>query len=152
MAPWYAIGASIFIFFLYSTLFMIGCWEAMLAIQNEPTNESTPGFINGYAYTVFACIVNIMSSCLLILMIYFKNDEEIPAFITCAISIWTIVLVAGMINDDIRTGPFQSVVVAQFIITIVGFLLCLCSCSGFMVLSSFNPPKYKLTKYNEIIV
>lgn len=135
---WYEIAASIFIFFLYSTLFLVGCWEADFAIQHEPTSESSSEFIIGYTYTIFACMMNIISSCLLIMMLYFKHDKhETPAYITCITSIWTIVLFAGMMND-IQTGPFQCVVIAQFIITIVGGLLCMCSCCGYIIMNAWD--------------
>lgn len=134
---WYAIVASMFIFLLYAILFLVGCWEANLAIQYEPDNASSPGFIHGYAYTIFACMMNIMSSCLLIMMLYFEIDKhETPAFITCMTSIWTFVLFAGIIHDDIQTGPFQCVVIVQFIITIIGFLLCICSCCGYIIMNA----------------
>ena len=74
---WLAIASSIMILFAYATLFLMGCWEAMLAFHNEPTLHSSPGFINGYLYTVFASITNIISSCALTLMLYFRKDKNI---------------------------------------------------------------------------
>ena len=133
---WLAIASSIMILFAYATLFLIGCWEAMLAFHNEPTLHSSPGFINGYLYTVFASITNIISSCALTLMLYFRKDKITTSYLLYIISIWGIVLFVGMINDDLRTGPFQYVVVAQLIITIFGCFFCTCSCLGFMIMNS----------------
>jgi hypothetical protein len=120
----------------YGTLFAIGCWEANLALHNEPTRDSTPGFIHGYVYTIFACFTNITIS-ILHLCILWVNDpnhedkeQSSSVSLTCAIAIWGIVLFAGMIDDDIRTGPFQSVVIAQFVITVVSSFLCCCTCIG----------------------
>lgn len=133
---WFVIASSITVLFIYTTLFLIGCWEADLAFDNEPTIHSSPGFINGYFYTVFASITNIVSSFVLTLMLYFRNDKITISYLICIISIWGLVLFVGMINDDIRTGPFQYVVVAQLIITIIGCFLCTCSCLGFMIANS----------------
>ena len=95
-------------------------------------------------------MMNMISSCLLIMMLYVEMDKhETPAYITCITSIWTIVFFAGMTNDDIRIGPFQSVVIAQFIITIVGCLLCTCSCCGFIIMNVYMDT---YVDYNEIIV
>jgi len=131
----------------YATLFAVGCWEANLALHNEPTLDSSPGFIHGYVYTIFACITNIIVGISLICILGFydpKNKdgkESSPASLTCAIAIWGIVLFAGMIDDDIRTGPFQSVVIAQFVITVVSSFLCCCTCIGLACITNTQEVK-----------
>jgi hypothetical protein len=121
---------------VYATLFAIGCWEANLALHNEPTRDSSPGFIHGYVYTIFACFTNIAVSILLLCILWVNDpnhedrEESSPALLTCVIGIWSIVLFAGMIDDDIRTGPFQSVVIAQFVITMCSAFQCCCTCIG----------------------
>lgn len=129
---------------MYATLFGVGCWEANLARQHEPSRHSSPGFIHGYVYAIFACVTNIMVGISLLCMVGMydpkKEDkkEASPASLTCIIAIWSIVLFAGMIDDDIRTGPFQPVVIAQFAITMCGLFLCCCSCIGLMCLNKIQ--------------
>jgi len=118
---------------MYLTIFSIGCWEANMALYHEPTPKSSPGFIHGYIYTIFACVTNIMVSIILLCTLGLhdpkqkENDSSHSPF-TFILAIWSIVLFAGMIDHDIRTGPFQSVVIAQFIITMGSALLCCGSC------------------------
>lgn len=139
----YAVCCSMMV--LYGGLFALGCWEAFLAHQNEPTLQSSPGFYQGYIFTTICAILNIMSSVLMTCLLMFRdptkeNNNAATVSWTCLVAIWGIVLFAGMVNDEIYTGPFQIVIVIQFGITMAGFCLCCCSCISLMILKPQEEP------------
>jgi|LauGreDrversion4_2_1035121.scaffolds.fasta_scaffold255827_4 hypothetical protein len=124
---------------VYGGLFALGCWEAFLANQHEPTLQSSPGFYQGYIFTTICAILNIMSSVLMTCLLLFrdtkKENNAATVSWTCLVAIWGIVLFAGMVNDKIYTGPFQIVVIVQFAITMAGMCLCCCSCISLTIIN-----------------
>ncbi len=110
-------------------VFLLGCWEAGLASENVPSVETSPGETQGYAFTVLCAVVNITGAVFLTYLLCndVKADKDAPSLLQCGLFVWTCVLFAGIFNHDIRTGPFQEVVVAQFCLTLssIGLLCCL---------------------------
>lgn len=130
---------------VYTTLFGLGCWEANLARNHEPTGDSSPGYIQGYVFALLCSILNIMLAVIMmcIYMMKERNSEKNDAHgmsLGCLIAIWGIVLFAGMIDNNIRTGPFQPVVIAQFCVTMVSASLCCCSCGLLACMASREDP------------
>jgi hypothetical protein len=123
--------------FVNLAVFMLGCWEAYRASENEPTLHTSPGEKQGYAFAVICAFVNIAGSIILTCSMLIKNEKKekedyhgcLPQ---CALFIWCCFLFAGIFNDDIRTGPFQDVVVAQFyfMMTSLGLACCLGCCGA----------------------
>ena len=139
----------IFFALLNVVIFLVGCWEAEIAAQHEPTLHTSPGEKQGYAFTVISAFVNIGGAVLLtcVLLCGKKQTEEkeetsngcLPH---CALFVWCCVLFAGIFNHDIRTGPFQEVVIAQFSMAMVGIsLLCCLGCCGALVASCTTEKK-----------
>ena len=129
---------------VYTTLFGVGCWEASMADQHSPTSDSSPGVLQGYVYTILAACLNIVTSILLMCLFIMSDrnsekNESSGVSLAMLLAIWGIVLFAGMVDGNIRTGPFQPVVIAQFCITMVGLSLCCCSCCLLGILTHREP-------------
>ena len=129
---------------VYTTLFGVGCWEANVADQHSPTSDSSPGVLQGYIYTILAATLNIVTSVLLMCLFIMsernsEKSESSGASLVMLIAIWGIVLFAGMVDGNIRTGPFQPVVIAQFCITMVGLSACCCSCCLIRIITHQDP-------------
>ena len=116
-------------------VFFLGCWEADMASGHVPTMHTSPGETQGYAFTVFCAIVNITGSVFLTYLLCRDDkandkadDKDAPSgcLLQCGLFVWTCVLFAGIFNHDIRTGPFQDVVVAQFCLALSGIGLSCC--------------------------
>jgi hypothetical protein len=130
---------------VYTTLFTLGCWEANLARIHEPDGESSPGYIQGYVFAILSSILNIMIAVIMMCLYMMKDrnsekNESHGVSLACVIAIWSIVLFAGMIDNNIRTGPFQPVVIAQFCVTMVSASLCCCSCGLLACMASREDP------------
>jgi hypothetical protein len=127
MKPAIAFGFGI----LYTTLFGVGCWEANFARQH-PTSSSSPN-LNGYIYTIFACVTNLVGGFVLGMLTLrdsvHRQDSSIS--LGCVVAIWTLLLFATMVDTSILQGPFHAVVIAQFVITISCVCLCCFVCAGF---------------------
>jgi hypothetical protein len=114
-------------------VFFLGCWEAERASGHEPSMHTSPGEIQGYAFTVVCAVCNIMGAVFLTCLLCRdekadKADDMHPGCVLqCGLFVWTCVLFAGIFNHDIRTGPFQDVVVAQFCLALssIGLACCL---------------------------
>ena len=99
-------------------LFCVGCWEMNFLVQHKVTAYSSHTFIHGYVYTLVASVTNLITGILFSLHRKHKHNEF------SILSMWSILWFIGVFDDDIRTGPFQPVVIAQVVISIVGSLLC----------------------------
>jgi hypothetical protein len=119
---------------IYLGLFCVGCWEANILMQHKVTAYSSHDFIHGYVYTLFACVTNMTAGVFLCMFSFFnrrsKHNDETSITLMCFLSMWSALLFIGMLDDDIRTGPFQPVIIAQCVISLVGILLCCCTCIG----------------------
>jgi hypothetical protein len=126
-------------------VFILGCWEARLASENVPSVETSPGETQGYAFTVFCAIINITGAVFLTYLLCNdeKADKDAPSgCLQCGLFVWTCVLFAGIFNHDIRTGPFQNVVIAQFFLSLssIGFLCCLGAVGACVVATEEKAP------------
>jgi hypothetical protein len=121
------------VYLLNLGVFILGCWEAYVASNHDPTLRTTPGEKQGYAFTVICAAFNITSSILFMYSQFTKKKEEknegcLPHV---ALFVWCCFLFAGIFDHRVRTGPFQAVVLAQFSFMMsILFLACLrCSCT-----------------------
>jgi len=121
---------TVSIAFMASMTFVLGLWEASVAHQHEPTSADSPGYIQGYVFTVVSAVMNVMAGVVMTCstMIRHEESESSNSIFPCILGIWSIVLFAGMTTGDILTGPFEIVVIVQFAITLFGAFLVVCSC------------------------
>ena len=138
---------------LYTTLFGVGCWEANLARHHVPTSTSSPGFLHGYVYTIVASVTNILIGLTLLYLLGICRDVDTKystVYLACVVIIWGLVIFIGMVNHDIQTGPFQVVVIAQFVMTMCGLFIVCVVCIGFALLGTtylnYKPPEPTLVE------
>ena len=119
-----AMGA--FIIALSAINFGVGIWEAVIAASNNPKyNDYNGDMIQGYAFCVIKCVLNIIFGFLGILNglviccvlekdngNYKKTINQIRLLVDFVVDIWGII----MYFDNYKLGPFHKVVFAETII------------------------------------
>ena len=102
---------ELLIYIILLAFFVVGCWEASLVSEYEPSLHTSPGEKQGYAFTIICAFVNIVGSAILTYSLVHATTGYI--YQAC-IFIWSCVLFAGIFNHHTQTGPFQDVVIVQF--------------------------------------
>lgn len=117
---------------IYLSFFCIGVWEADIASNHDPNNIYLTGQEKeGYAFTVCKSIINILTGIFgTLLSLVQRESEEYELkpkpelnqiyFINLGVTIWCIIIFSNIINKKSDIGPFEQVIVAEFIILIIG--------------------------------
>ena len=115
--------------------FGIGIWEAVIAASNNPRhndynnyNDCNGDVVQGYAFCVIKCVINITFGFLgilngLVTCCVLKKDKDNDKkkdhhiqLVNLAISIWGLI----MYVDNYKLGPFYKVVFAETIMFFIG--------------------------------
>ena len=147
---------------LYTVLLAIGIWEITVAASNQNIKTLTNFEIEAYAFTIIKSILNIMLS-LVGCCLKCKPDDNSNSgsniqlsIINSGVSIWGFIMYIKMLNNNMY-GPFQSVIIVEFIIMIVVlslfgifFLSFCCTCCLFLFTACNKSSNQKENQSNNL--
>lgn len=142
--------------------FSVGVWESNIASTNQPNNvKLSDTEKEAYAFTIVKSIINILTG---IFSMCLNNsnksdDSDNKSKSSCnqficinfGISIWGIVMYSNMIKNDSLFGPFNQVILAEFIIFITSgiFIILLLACTIIVLVIDSATKDNDNTKKNE---
>jgi hypothetical protein len=112
--------------FLSIILIGVSCWEAETALHTVSSGA-------GYLFATFSVATNMLVALTLLLIHDIKSKYVVSLLV--AISLWSIVLLTGILNESLH-GPFHTILLVQSVIAMVGFFLGCSACFALALLGT----------------